>query len=380
MRKARSGFTLVELLVVIAIIGILMGLLIPAVNAAREAARLRQCSTNIRNFSLGAIQYEGNKGRLPSWVQSYGDFEGTTDPSDPSATAANHAKIGTWAVALLPYLDGQPTYEIWTEDRYPVVVTASTEFPPSDAGFSANAAPNLEVFQCPSSPTSEGGFGRNSYISNNGLHHLNADGNALDDGAGGIDFDASQGKANGAFVNGLDRNNFRAGRGVSLDDMKDGQGYTVLFSENLQARPWHRAGFLNRNLLSNSSGVSYPAHSRFTTGMVWHWADPDQFNSVSSTNSQEIKTIWRINGGDDSAGKDKFSLEMESGLTNVAANADLARPSSAHTDGVNMAFADNSVRFIQDSIDYRVYQALMTPRGKSSNVPFNEYILKGEEL
>jgi hypothetical protein len=54
---------------------------------------------------------------------------------------------------------------------------------------------------------------------------------------------------------------------------------------------------------------------------------------------------------------------------------DLARPSSAHTDGVNTGMADGGTRFILDSIDYRVYQALLTPRGKSSDVPWPEFIL-----
>ncbi len=64
---------------VITIIGILMGLLIPAINAARETARRNQCSTQIKNLALGAVQYENTKGTLPPWVAKYGYF-------DPSGT------------------------------------------------------------------------------------------------------------------------------------------------------------------------------------------------------------------------------------------------------------------------------------------------------
>jgi prepilin-type processing-associated H-X9-DG protein len=84
-----------------------------------------------------------------------------------------------------------------------------------------------------------------------------------------------------------------------------------------------------------------------------------------------------INGG--FGVEDKFGLRMTalpSGLT----IGDLARPSSAHVTGVNMGFADGSSRFVTEDIDYRVYQAYMTTRGKSSNVPFREYVLEAESL
>ena len=70
MKRYQPGFTLVELLVVIAIIGILMGLLIPAVGAARETARRTQCASQIKNVGLGAFQFamKTTKGTLPAYV------------------------------------------------------------------------------------------------------------------------------------------------------------------------------------------------------------------------------------------------------------------------------------------------------------------------
>ena len=64
--RARRGFTLVELLVVIAIIGVLVALLLPAVQAAREAARRNQCLNNLRQFSLGCLNHESARKRLPA--------------------------------------------------------------------------------------------------------------------------------------------------------------------------------------------------------------------------------------------------------------------------------------------------------------------------
>ncbi len=366
-KTTRNAFTLVELLVVITIIGILAGLLLPAVNAAREAARRAQCSNNLRNLGLAAIQHENQKGEFPGWVRDFGTFQGGTDPAAPNGPAVpSHLKVGTWAVSLLPYLDGQPIFERWSEDRYPIITETESELlePTSGAsgnGYASAAAPNLEIMQCPSSPTIRGDNGRNSYVSNNGAHP-----------AGNLSFAQSMNKSNGVFVNRLrgsvnsSGNDVPTGDAVTIDDLKDGQGYTVLFSENLQAMPWHRAGFLNPPADLTSAPVAYPGDSRYVHGMVWHQADPAAL------------PVHEINGSP--AERDKFSLQMVQGGGAGLTPPDLARPSSAHTGGVNMAFADGTVRFITDEVEYRVYQALMTPRGKSSNVPFPEFVIEGDAL
>lgn len=362
-----TAFTLVELLVVITIIGILAGLLLPAVNAAREAARRAQCSNNLRNLGLAGIQHENQKGEFPGWARDFGTFQGGPDPAAPSGPAVGaHLKVGTWAVSLLPYLDGQPIFERWSEDRYPIITETESELlePTSGAsgdGYASAAAPNLEIMQCPSSPTIRGNNGRNSYISNNGAHPND-----------NLSLARSMNKANGVFVNQLSGaaipsgGTAPVGDAVTIDDLKDGQGYTVLFSENLQAMPWHRAGFINPPVDLTSAPVVYPFESRYVHGMVWHQSDP------------AASPVHKINGT--APNQDKFSLQMVQGGGAGLTPPDLARPSSAHTGGVNMAFADGTVRFITDEIEYRVYQALMTPRGKSSNVPRPEFVLEGDAL
>src|SRR5262245_18340121 len=94
MQTAKRAFTLVELLVVIAIIGLLVALLLPAVQAARESARRSQCSNNLKHLRLGVHNYaDANRGVFPDGDYSWG--------------------WGTWLVELLLYIEQQNLY-----DRY----------------------------------------------------------------------------------------------------------------------------------------------------------------------------------------------------------------------------------------------------------------------
>jgi prepilin-type N-terminal cleavage/methylation domain-containing protein len=90
--RGRLGFTLVELLVVIAIIGVLVALLLPAVQAAREAARRAQCANHLKQIGLGCLNYESAKGALPA-----GSIADESEINDPY--------FGTWTVSILPYIE-----------------------------------------------------------------------------------------------------------------------------------------------------------------------------------------------------------------------------------------------------------------------------------
>lgn len=418
MKRTHSGFTLVELLVVITIIGILMGLLIPAVNSAREVARRNQCSVNMKNLALAAVQYENTKGTLPHWVNKYGYFDpsgtgaGGPDPSDLgnfSGTVPAHVKVGGWGVAMLPWLEAQPTYEHWTQDRYPVVNNGAGDLEGSSGlsgdGFHELAAPNLAIFQCPSNPVSEGSHAKNSYVTNNGMSSIRTTSGHTSGSPGTAvsTFIPSQKKANGVFTAGY-RGLNSAGSALqpvttspTLDDLKDGQGFTLLFSENVQATPWHRPGFLNG--LSGGAVVDLAPvsgedisetppliYSRYSNGLVWHYEDKKyvDLNAIPAPNTPmspagtpvfEVFKQHEINGGGTSVQEDIFNLVMDD---NVWDAPSLARPSSAHVDGVNAGFADGATRFVTQSVDYRVYQALLTPRGKSSDVPWQEFVLTDE--
>src|SRR5688572_19511410 len=96
----RSGFTLVELLVVIAIIGILVALLLPAVQAAREAARRMSCVNNLTQLILAVQNYDATYRVYPP---------GTLNPTGPIADVAQ-GQHHNWLIQLLPYFEEQNTY------------------------------------------------------------------------------------------------------------------------------------------------------------------------------------------------------------------------------------------------------------------------------
>src|SRR6476469_1828653 len=92
----RTAFTLIELLVVIAIIGVLVSLLLPAVQQAREAARRTQCKNNLKQIGLALHNYESTYNRLPP-----GNFGGIAGCKDDGLA---------WSFSILPYIDQAPLY------------------------------------------------------------------------------------------------------------------------------------------------------------------------------------------------------------------------------------------------------------------------------
>ena len=135
-----NGFTLVELLVVITIIGILIALLMPAVQAAREAARRVQCQNNLKQIGLALHSYETAKGCLPPGAIlaiNYAIDQHT--PYDPWFEAASKApgNHGTsWMLQILPFMEKNNLYEQW-------------DFTKSVLGNQAIASRDISGFYCP---------------------------------------------------------------------------------------------------------------------------------------------------------------------------------------------------------------------------------------
>jgi len=111
------GFTLVELLVVIAIIGILIALLLPAVQAAREAARRTQCSDNLKNQGLAALTYASSKKSLPPGKVVVPTNGTPANPANgATCQSGNDHHYSNWAIELLPFIDETGLYKRYRFD------------------------------------------------------------------------------------------------------------------------------------------------------------------------------------------------------------------------------------------------------------------------
>ncbi|NCY02223.1 MAG: DUF1559 domain-containing protein [Planctomycetia bacterium] len=104
--RARSGFTIVELLVVIAIIGTLVGLLLPAVQAARESSRRGACQSNVKQLALAMLNYESSRKRLPN---NFGK-ESTASPGLPAPQIDGTNRGRSWIMLILPFIEEAATF------------------------------------------------------------------------------------------------------------------------------------------------------------------------------------------------------------------------------------------------------------------------------
>lgn len=132
-RRGRKGFTLVELLVVITIISMLMALLMPAVQSARESGRRAVCLNNQKNLALALLNYESARRNYPGFVEYLGAWgrDTSTPPKEIPVGPNSSGVVGevtgndysadlqlndvTWTVAILPYLDRNDLWKAWSD-------------------------------------------------------------------------------------------------------------------------------------------------------------------------------------------------------------------------------------------------------------------------
>jgi prepilin-type N-terminal cleavage/methylation domain-containing protein len=147
-KRERFAFTLVELLVVIAIIGILVALLLPAVQAAREAARRNACTNNLKQVGLAALNYESARKYFPPGPL------GSEDPADFGATQVSATQKHQWVgplLQILPYVEAQTVYDLAVKTLTVGVNTYDDNYW-ADVNAWTAAHASIPAFICPTNP------------------------------------------------------------------------------------------------------------------------------------------------------------------------------------------------------------------------------------
>jgi prepilin-type N-terminal cleavage/methylation domain-containing protein/prepilin-type processing-associated H-X9-DG protein len=296
--RQKRAFTIVELLVVIAIIGVLVALLLPAVQAAREAARRTQCQNNMKEIGNAIANYATAKDFLPA--------------SRTVKMLGGTSVVLNWPYPLLAELGEPTTHREIQMGNVPAPAELPILMCPSQANFEAP----VMVGMPPGYPI--------SYIVNGGRANTAAN------------FDYI---ANGVFIDkGLTSPPAGAYGKHRIDEIHsaDGNPTTLLLSETVNAQSWLTA--------------QLEQHSQ----MLWFPEDPQTFVGFIGLNENR-----KVIGSP--------SVPVLPAVVDL--NIRFARPSSDHPNGFNVLMADNSVKYMQENVDYRIYAVLMTSNGAKAADP-----------
>jgi len=177
-RRAPRAFTLVELLVVIAIIGVLVALLLPAVQAAREAARRMNCQSNQKNFALAVLNFENAKKKLPA---AMGKSAFVVGRSGASSFEPYQSEQLSWIVHVLPYMELQSLYSQFKIDGTTSIFNQSDQTRPEQSQPAVVACPSDSAlgrfYSDPDFTTGLGGvrrLARGNYVAYAGPEHMNS--------------------------------------------------------------------------------------------------------------------------------------------------------------------------------------------------------------
>lgn len=342
--RRNQGFTLIELLVVIAIIGILVGLLLPAVQSVREAARRTQCMNNARQLGIAVMNYESATKFLPPsrWGSSR-----TITNSNGAVTVNTHnakTKDHSWLALVLPYIE-----QVNLADRYDAGNSAywwlaSPTFNPQSSNYQA-VQTQVPIFQCPSSP---GSNRVDPYLVVNAAagdySSINEVKQDFYTGALGMAANLVPTQAARDGVLAKDVKN-------PLRDVLDGQSNTLMIGEAAGApdvyirRRMMSLDEFNTYTSDGGNKVTNAITGRFVLVDGTGWADPDRGYSINGS---------RPSGA--------------AGGPRVMNYINASEPYSFHPGGCVFVRADGSTEYVNESIDAATFAAKVTRAGRESIV------------
>jgi len=373
--RLRRAFTLVELLVVIAIIGTLVGLLLPAVQAAREAARRSQCFNNMKQIGLGVHNYESSYKKLPNPGQC-----------DSTGSATTVYMIHSTPTQILPFIEQTSVYNLLDHSTDPIVaygLTANaasghyaassgalvhtkakgrTYDDPSNANFQKAGKTKIETFVCPSTPV--GNDGRDPVYGYGGIDYMfialsDVMSTAGDPLYGQRTVPTGSAAWVGQVVGGM----------LNCDNPKmsrvtDGTANTLLCIEDAgRAHPSvAKYGALSsRPSILGTSGadpVNFGSALPGSAGgrRVYAWIDPDAATNGYSGPNNAISPGSRLAQINNYKTPIGGPVECPWQTNNCGPNDE---PFSFHPGGAVATMGDASVRFISDSVDGVVVKFLV---------------------
>lgn len=378
--RKNAGFTLIELLVVIGIIGLLLALLLPAIQMAREAARRMSCSNNMKQFSLALLNYHNVNNEFPAGNTVYkGLIRGNGGPASVGAV-----------MFLLPFIEQQAFYENFD---YECTIIQETEPPDGYTGFTApdrfgpgkaaiyhlgpmqmvggQMPPNYAL--CPSDPEARlsgdvGGTGESGYYNNFRQSYITCWGDNMSDTVPGSG--ESLVPAPGATLTEDVKSRFQRGAfgtviKQSISTISDGTSNTLVVSETVGRSLKRLKGQLVMGVpglgmvtvtVDTANKEVKVTSSQVTPGPCWNQKStyapgdeilpaffPDSFRGVmfgyGHARYSGFTTTLPPNGP-----SCEFNHTPDNGWGTFA-------PTSYHTGGVNVGRADGSVSFVSDAVD-----------------------------
>jgi prepilin-type N-terminal cleavage/methylation domain-containing protein/prepilin-type processing-associated H-X9-DG protein len=356
----RRAFTLIELLVVIAIIGILIALLLPAVQKIREAAARIQCQNNLKQIGLGLMNYESAYGKFPPASQMPYCYDPNNGISLKLRTSSGQNPFGpNWAVLLLPFIEQNNLYQQSGATGYPGFSPVPSDTKgsvvvklPFNLTWMSIAGTPVKTYLCPSDPNNQqpyldpltgpiGGPATGWARGNYGVT------------AGYEDYDHVNGGASYATsMAGIPQQNhmvsgpvMSCNYGAKITEITDGTSNTILAGElragltAVDPRGVWALGFSGSSILNGGRASYNPTPNNLLGGVAADGGDELQNGKLYCSPA---------------------TAALGMGCTTSGTDMTSAMARSLHTGGVNCCFCDGSVHFVKNAVSQLTWVQLLS--------------------